>query len=113
MCMITSQVYYTCTKGKQESAVGLVLAIQRQTGVCKHSQDKPRYGGPGRLKQCEKQKCINILKQVERPPSTQYDKTPSQHTLSNAGNMDSWQKRSACSCCKVNKNRNEGGGRWG
>ena len=32
--MITSQVYcYTCTKGKQGSAVGLVLAVQHQTVV--------------------------------------------------------------------------------
>ena len=65
-------------KGKTRKRCGTCSGCTASDcGVCKYCRDKPKYGGPGRLKQsCEKRKCINIGKQVESktPLHTQYGK---------------------------------------
>ena len=47
-------------KGKARKRCGTCLGCTASDcGVCKYCLDKPKYGGPGRLKQCcEKRKCI-------------------------------------------------------
>ena len=37
-------------------------------GVCQYCQDKPKFGGPGKKKQCcEKRKCLNMKTEVHCP----------------------------------------------
>ena len=47
-------------KGKTRKRCGTCSGCKASDcGVCKYCRDKPKYGGPGRLKQCcEKRKCI-------------------------------------------------------
>ena len=37
--------------------------LQADCGQCKYCKDKPRFGGPGKLKQaCSKKKCLKLAK---------------------------------------------------
>lgn len=37
--------------------------IKADCGMCKFCKDKPRFGGPGRLKQaCSQKKCLKLTK---------------------------------------------------
>ena len=64
--------------GRKRKRCGICHNCTRpECGECKYCKDKPKYGGPGRLKQCcDRKKCQGLIthdgnsSQNQKPPQT-------------------------------------------
>ena len=80
-CHQNLYMYMHAVSGKKRKRCGICPNCTRpECGTCKHCRDKPKYGGPGRLKQsCEKKKCQDLTLHVG---SNSQDLQPPQTTVS-------------------------------